>query len=118
MLGLIILFWIIVPICAAIVAGNKGRSGAGWFFITLLLSPAAILILLALPALSAEPAARNGWSSDRWERLGSERPPIAGTADTKVCPQCARRSRPRRRFAASAVMSFRPSRPPTSRCLR
>ena len=45
---------------AAIVANNKARSGAGWFFLCLLLSPLAILVLLALPALN-----------------------------TKVCPRCA-----------------------------
>ena len=45
---------------AAIVANNEARSGAGWFFLYLLLSPLAILVLLALPALN-----------------------------TKVCPRCA-----------------------------
>ena len=48
---IIILCWIVVPIVAAIVASNKGRSGAGWFFLCLLLTPLAILVLLALPTL-------------------------------------------------------------------
>ena len=47
----IILCWIVVPIVAAIVASNKGRSGAGWFFLCLSLTPLAILVLLALPTL-------------------------------------------------------------------
>jgi tRNA(Ile2) C34 agmatinyltransferase TiaS len=56
----IVVIWIVVAIVAAIVANNKGRSGARWFFLCLLLSPLAILVLLALPALN-----------------------------TKVCPRCA-----------------------------
>jgi hypothetical protein len=39
--------WIIL----AIVANNKGRSGVGWFFLCLLLTPLVILVLLALPTL-------------------------------------------------------------------
>ena len=44
-----IVVYIIVAITASIVAGNKGRSRAGWFFLCLLLTPFAILVLLALP---------------------------------------------------------------------
>jgi hypothetical protein len=47
----IVVFWIIIAIAGAIVAGNKGRSGVGWFFTCLFLSPLAILVLLALPTL-------------------------------------------------------------------
>jgi hypothetical protein len=41
--------WIILAIVGAIVANNKGRSGVGWFFLCLLLTPVLILALLALP---------------------------------------------------------------------
>jgi hypothetical protein len=52
----LLVVWIVVAIVGAIVAGNKGRSGVGWFFICLLLTPLAVLILLALPTLkSPEP---------------------------------------------------------------
>jgi hypothetical protein len=68
--------WIVLAIVGAIVANNKGRWGGGWFFVCLLLTPLAILVLLALPTLKpteAQPV-----------RLveGSSEP-------TKVCPQCA-----------------------------
>jgi hypothetical protein len=53
--------WIILAIVGAIVANNKGRSGVGWFFLCLLLTPVVILVLLALPTLKptgARPQAR------------------------------------------------------------
>jgi hypothetical protein len=59
----ILVIWTVVAIVGAIVATNKGRSGAGWFFLCLLLTPLAILVLLALPTLDAP--------------------------GTKTCPQCA-----------------------------
>jgi Uncharacterised protein family UPF0547 len=59
----ILAIWTVLAIVAAIVAGNKGRSGAGWFFLCLLLTPLALLVLLALPTLDAP--------------------------GTKMCPQCA-----------------------------
>jgi len=43
--------WIVLAIVGAIVANNKGRSGVGWFFLCLLLTPLVILVLLALPTL-------------------------------------------------------------------
>ena len=36
--------WIILAIVGAIVANNKGRSGVGWFFLCLLLTPVVILV--------------------------------------------------------------------------
>src|SRR4051812_6789613 len=51
----ILIVWIVVAIVGAIVASNKGRSGVGWFFLCLLLTPLAILILLALPTLKSPP---------------------------------------------------------------
>jgi hypothetical protein len=68
--------WIVVAVVGAIVANNKRQSGVGWFFLCLLLTPLAILVLLALPTLKpteAQPV-----------RLVEESP-----EPTKVCPQCA-----------------------------
>ena len=44
----LILFWAAVAITAAILASRKGRSGILWFLLCTLLSPLAILPLLAL----------------------------------------------------------------------
>jgi hypothetical protein len=51
----ILVIWIVVAIVGAIIAGNKGRSSGGWFFLCLLLTPLAILVLLALPSLKEPP---------------------------------------------------------------
>jgi hypothetical protein len=45
--------WLAIWIVVAIVGNNKGRSGVGWFFLCLVLTPLAILVLLALPTLKA-----------------------------------------------------------------
>jgi hypothetical protein len=72
----VLVIWIIVAIVGAIVAGNKGRSAVGWFFLCLLLTPLAILVLLALPTLKLP-----------------EPQPVRVVAEpedaTKTCPQCA-----------------------------
>lgn len=73
----ILVIWTVVAIVAAIVARNKGRSGAGWFFLCVLLTPLALLVLLALPTLKPpepQPVRLVGDVSDE---------------PTKICPQCA-----------------------------
>jgi hypothetical protein len=68
----ILIIWVVLAIVGAIVASNKGRSGAGWFFLCLLLTPVVILILLALPSLKRpEPRLAEPYE------------------ETKVCPECA-----------------------------
>lgn len=74
LLGLFVV-WLVVAITAAIVASNKGRSGVGWFFLCMLLTPVAILILLALPRRGAAALAAADAALD--------------PAETKVCPRCA-----------------------------
>jgi len=51
------IFVVTVWIAVAIIAGNKGRSDGGWFLLCLLLTPLAILPLLALRPLTAIPQA-------------------------------------------------------------
>ena len=51
----ILVIWIVVAIVGAIIAGNKGRSKANWFFLCVVLTPLAILVLLALPSLKEPP---------------------------------------------------------------
>jgi hypothetical protein len=54
----IVVFWIGCAIATAIVAGNKGRSAAGWLLLGALLGPVALLIALVVsankPAMEAE----------------------------------------------------------------
>lgn len=53
----IAIFWIGMAVACAIVATNKGRSGFGWFLLGLLLSLIALIIVLVLPSLRADPDA-------------------------------------------------------------
>lgn len=48
------MFWVGVAIACAIVAGNKGRSGFGWFILGMLFSLMALLIVLVLPSIKDE----------------------------------------------------------------
>lgn len=60
-----IVFWIGGAILVAVVASNKGRSGLGWFLLSLILSP--LLTLIAVAVMS------------RVERIEA----------SKTCPRCA-----------------------------
>lgn len=44
----IVTFWLIGAVVVAVIAGSRGRSGLGWFVLSLLLSPLLGLILVAL----------------------------------------------------------------------
>jgi hypothetical protein len=99
-----ILTWVLVfPITAAIVAGRKNRNGAVWFFVCLVLSPLALLPLLALESLEPRPPTNmcpkcgvvnepgretcelcQTQLPDAIASLGAAAPPIE-----KVCPRCA-----------------------------
>jgi uncharacterized protein (DUF58 family) len=84
----VLTIWVVVAIVAAIVASNKGRSGVGWFFLCILLTPLAILVLLALPRLSP-PAPQPVRVIEEVE------------GPTKICPQCAENVR-----AAAKICRF------------
>jgi hypothetical protein len=64
----LLLFWIVGAILVAVVASSKRRSGARWFFLSLLISP-----LLTLIAVAAMP---------RIEPPTPQEP-------VKICPRCA-----------------------------
>jgi uncharacterized membrane protein len=44
---LIVLGWIVLAIAAGAVASAKGRSGIGWFLLSLLITPVLTLLMLA-----------------------------------------------------------------------
>lgn len=46
-----VMVWLAISMACAIVAGNKGRSSAGWFVLGLLFSILALLIVVVLPSL-------------------------------------------------------------------
>lgn len=50
-----IFFWLLFSAIPAVIASNKGRSGIGWFFVGLLVSPllALILVLVLAPIKKA-----------------------------------------------------------------
>lgn len=64
-------FWILLSIIVGVAASSRGRSGFGWFLLSLFLTPVLMLILvLVLP--------RRGLSAD------------APSPDTHIkCPDCA-----------------------------
>jgi hypothetical protein len=53
----IFLGWLIFAVVVAIGAAARGRSGVGWFFLSVLISPLlSVLLLLLLPKLNAPTA--------------------------------------------------------------
>lgn len=74
----VIIIWIALCFVAGSIAGNKGRSGAGFFFVALILSPVVGIIA----ALVARPMGR-----------AVERQQI-DSGDMKKCPFCAELIKP------------------------
>ncbi len=104
---LLLVIWL--PLCATVgwIASQKGRSGIGLFFLSLIFSPlVGLLVVIALPSRSSGAAATPGskdliachscgrlrpLGSGSWEpacpHCGARKPdPLAGT---KKCPACA-----------------------------
>lgn len=51
----VLILWLVISIVVGVGAGSRGRSGIGWFFISVLLSPVlALLLLLVFPALKIQ----------------------------------------------------------------
>jgi len=65
----ILLFWILFAVLVGVYAANKGRSGAGFFFLSLLLSPLVGFIIAAVSKPNREAAAQK--------------------SGLKKCPRCA-----------------------------
>ena len=80
-----LLFWIILPVCAYILAGSKRRNQWLWALGTLVLPP-AILILLCLPGL---PPTRPGWDDAPRENIVDATWTTLTGKKTRECPYCA-----------------------------
>jgi hypothetical protein len=77
---MLLLIWVVASIAVGFVAGQRGRSGFGWFFFSMLLSPIlCALLLLACPVLTRQ-------AHD--ERCAGCRAKV-GAAD-KFCVRCGR----------------------------
>lgn len=73
-----VFFWLLFAIVAGIAAASRGRSGLGWFFLAILISPLlALILVLVLPR--GEPAPM---------KAGVYAPPPE-VGETKTCPKCA-----------------------------
>ncbi|MBX3610999.1 MAG: hypothetical protein KF871_14000 [Hydrogenophaga sp.] len=72
---MLMFFWVLFAVAVGINASNRGRSGVGWFFLSLLISPLLGLLFVAVSKdLSSKPGAT----------------PSAPSAATHVkCPACA-----------------------------
>lgn len=77
------IIWIGMAIACSIVASNKGRSGIGWFFIGLLFSLIALIIVLVLPSLRADKIAP---SPDSHVKCPDCRELVL--RDARVCKHC------------------------------
>jgi hypothetical protein len=52
---LIVLLWFVLAVVVGVAASHRGRSGGGWFFLALILSPLiGFLILAVLPDLDMQ----------------------------------------------------------------
>jgi hypothetical protein len=47
--------WVICAAISAAIASSKGRSGIGWFFLGLLISIFAVILVAVLPSLKEKP---------------------------------------------------------------
>ena len=69
-----VVFWIGCAVAVGVWASNRGRSGVGWFFLSILISPLLAAIFLAVT-----------------KNLAAELEANKVVADAKVCPRRAER---------------------------
>lgn len=59
----LILFWFIFSVVVGVIASARGRSGFGYFLLSLIISPLIAVILVALlPSLKRDPNAPTAWT--------------------------------------------------------
>lgn len=86
----IVIIWTLLSVVAGVVAENKGRSGVGFFFLSMVLSPLIGIIGAAVARPDQDTIERRQLSSGRYRR----------------CPQCAelvRAEAQRCRFCGAAL---------------
>lgn len=69
----VLLFWVLFAVACGVYASNRGRSGIGWFFLSLVISPLLGLIFIAV-------------SKDLSKSSTAAQP---GTGTHVKCPACA-----------------------------
>src|SRR6185437_3221318 len=85
----ILLFWILLAVLVGVYAANKGRSGAGFFFLSLLLSPLVGFLIALLSKPNREAAAQK--------------------SGLKKCPRCAEYVQPEAAVCRFCGHEFSPS---------
>ncbi|WP_148287955.1 hypothetical protein [Rhodopseudomonas sp. B29] len=78
-----IVVWLVLCFVIAAAAGNRGRSGFGWFLLAFLLSPliAAILLILLGPSAVAAQMVSTEKDDDRWRNLVNFDPDIMAAVE-------------------------------------
>jgi hypothetical protein len=77
-IAIVFVLWIVLSVAIAVAASNRGHNGAGWFFLSLLISPViALLFLIASRDRRLEVTIRQAGKDEE--------------GPTKVCPRCAER---------------------------
>lgn len=66
---------VICAVLSALVASAKGRSGFGWFFLSLIFGIFALIIVACLSSIKSQP-----------KRYSD---PVKTNSDGKICPNCA-----------------------------
>ncbi len=75
----LLVIWIICGAVTAIIAASKGRSGAGWLMIGLLLGIFGVILVACMPAVPKEAVATSpNFAASQ-----------AVNQQTKTCPDCA-----------------------------
>ncbi|WP_457812116.1 zinc ribbon domain-containing protein [Sinorhizobium meliloti] len=87
----LLVIWIICGVVTAIIAASKGRSGAGWLLVGLLLGIFGVILIACLPALVKEvPRTPQQYAAIQEPRREKNCPDCGETVldVAKVCKHC------------------------------
>lgn len=78
-----IFVWLVLCVVVGVAAGNRGRSGFGWFLLAFLLSPliAAILLILLGPSTAVVQKVSMESDDNRWNNLVNFDPDIIAAVE-------------------------------------